>query len=94
MSRAAESAKESRLSIRANSVQKSVLARAAKVRYMNVSQFVLQASLDAAEAVITQENRIVVPLEEYQRLCEIMDEPATPTPRLRAALAEKPFWDD
>lgn len=94
MSRAnTQSPKETRLSIRANSSQKSVLARAAKARHMNVSQFVLQASLTAAEEVIEQENRILISPEEYQWLCQIMDAPATPAPRLSAALTQKPVWD-
>ena len=70
-----------------------MLARAAKAQHMNVSQFVLQASLAAARQVIEQENRVLVSIEEYEWLCQIMDEPATPAPRLRAALAQKPVWD-
>ena len=85
--------KENRLSIRANAGQKTVLARAARAQHMNVSQFVLQASLSAAEKVIEQESRIVVSPEEYDWLCQIMDQPAAPAPRLRAALAQKPVWD-
>ena len=85
--------KENRLSIRANAGQKTVLARAARAQHMNVSQFVLQASLSAAEKVIEQENRIVVSPEEYDWLCQIMDQPAAPAPRLRAALAQTPVWD-
>ncbi len=85
--------KEDRLSIRANSSQKSVLARAAKAQHMNVSQFVLQASLREAQKVIEEENRVLVSPEEIEWLCQVMDEPATPAPRLRAALAQKPVWD-
>lgn len=85
--------KEDRLSIRANSSQKSVLARAAKARHMNVSQFVLQASLREAEQVIEEENRILISPEEHEWLVRVMDEPATPAPRLRAALVQKPVWD-
>ena len=85
--------KENRLSIRANAGQKTVLARAARAQHMNVSQFVLQASLSAAEKVIEQESRIMVSPEEYDWLCQVMDQPAAPAPRLRAALAQTPVWD-
>jgi len=85
--------KENRLSIRADSGQKTVLARAAKAQHMNISQFVLQASLREAQQVIEEESRLVVSAEEYEWLCGIMDAPATPAPRLRAALAKKPVWD-
>lgn len=77
--------KENRLSIRANSGQKSVLMRAVKAQHMNVSQFVLQASLKEAQKVIEEENRILISSEEYEWLCRIMDEPATPAPRLRGS---------
>ena len=44
--------KETRLSIRASEPEKNILLRAAQARQTNVSQFVLQASLDAAHAVL------------------------------------------
>lgn len=88
-----EATREERLSIRANGAQKTVLARAAKSRHMNVSQFVLQVSLMEAERVIREETQRAVAPEEFEWLCQIMDE-ATPTPRLRAALAQKPVWDE
>lgn len=90
---AATPQKADRLSIRANSGQKTVLARAAQAQHMNVSQFVLQASLTAAARVIEQETRVVVSPEDYAWLCAVLDAPATPAPRLREALAKKPVWD-
>jgi uncharacterized protein (DUF1778 family) len=84
--------REDRLSIRANIKQKRVLAQAAQARHMNVSQFVLQASLREAEQVLKEETHLTVSPEEYEWMARIMDE-ATPAPRLRAALDEKPVWD-
>lgn len=40
------------------------------------------------------ETRIVVSAKEYEWLCQIMDEAPALAPRLRAALAQKPVWDD
>ncbi len=90
---AAKNPKEERLSIRANPNQKNVLAQAAKARHMNVSQFVLQVSLNEAERVIKEETQIIVSPEEYEQLCRVMDAPPAPAPRLKAALAKKPIWD-
>lgn len=84
---------EMRLSIRANSSQKSMLARAAAARHMNVSQFVLGASLREAEQVIHDDTRIVLSPEEYDWLVKFMDAPPTPKPRLRELLRQKPVWD-
>ena len=83
---------EVRLSIRANPNQKSVLSRAATARHMNVSQFVLGASLREAEQVINEETRIVLSAEEYDWLVKFMDE-VHPAPRLREAFRQKPVWD-
>lgn len=86
---------EARLSIRANPNQKALLARAATANHMNVSQFVLGASLREAEQIINDETRIVLSTEEYTRLVELMDEatPATPKPRLQEAIRQTPVWD-
>lgn len=59
---------------------------------MNVSQFVLQASLQEAESVLREESVLVVSPEEYAWLSRVMDE-AILAPRLRQALSEKPVWD-
>lgn len=85
--------KEERLSIRANPVQKSFLAQAAKARHMNVSQFVLQASLREAEQVISEETRITLSPSEFAWACELMDAAPAEVPRLRKALLEPPAWD-
>ncbi|AIE83575.1 hypothetical protein OP10G_0207 [Fimbriimonas ginsengisoli Gsoil 348] len=60
---------------------------------MNVSQFVLQASLREAEQVIAAEAVVTVSAEEYRWLASLMDE-ASPTPHLREALKKTPVWDD
>jgi uncharacterized protein (DUF1778 family) len=89
-----ESTKEDRLSIRANARQKTVLAQAAKARHMNVSQFVLQASLTEAERILKEETQIIVSAEEYEWLCRLLDAPPQPLPRLKEALGQKPVWDE
>jgi uncharacterized protein (DUF1778 family) len=53
--------KESRLSIRASEPEKAILAQAAQARRMNTSQFVLQASLDAAHAVLIDQTEFRLP---------------------------------
>lgn len=84
---------EDRLSIRANALQKKTLRRAAESQHMNVSQFVLQTSLQAAERILEEESRIVVSTEDYAWLCKLMDEPPRELQKLREFLNEKPVWD-
>lgn len=84
---------EDRLSIRANASQKAKLRRAADARHMNVSQFVLQTSLNAADQVLEEESKIVLSEEAYEWLCHLMDEPPRDLPNLRQLMSEKPVWD-
>jgi uncharacterized protein (DUF1778 family) len=84
--------KEDRLSIRATSFEKAILAKAAQVRHMNVSQFVLHASLREAEQIVRDETTVQVSERDFGWLCEIMDA-GNDAPRLREAVKKKPVWD-
>jgi uncharacterized protein (DUF1778 family) len=84
---------EDRLSIRANAQQKIVLRRAAEVRHTSMSQFVLEASLNEADRILAQESVLKVSAEEYDWVCQLMDQPPRDLPRLRALMQEKPVWD-
>ncbi|HEY3330009.1 MAG TPA: DUF1778 domain-containing protein [Capsulimonadaceae bacterium] len=85
---------EVRLSIRANPSQKSVLARAASARHMNVSQFVLGASLREAEQIINSESTLAVSPEQYDWLVNLMDAPTSPKPALATAVRKPAVWDE
>ena len=85
--------KEDRLSVRATTEEKILLAQAAQAEHMNVSQFVRHASLVAARRILSEEATIRVSAEEYELLVRAMDE-ATPTPRLAEALKRTPVWDE
>ena len=67
--------------------------RAAKRRHLNVSQFVLQTCLEAAEKVVQEEEAlttILVSAEEYNWLMQKLEEPPQEVPHLRRLLAEVP----
>jgi len=85
---------EDRLSIRANTSQKTTLRLAAAARHMNVSQFVLQASLTEAERILREEAQIVLTAEQFQWLMDKLEEPPQELPRLRALLNEPVVWND
>ena len=80
--------KETRLSIRASEQDKQVLVQAAQVRHTNISQFVLQASLDAAHTVLADQTEFRLPPEQWQAFCERLDEPAKVIPALRNLFGE------
>jgi uncharacterized protein (DUF1778 family) len=80
--------KESRLAIRASARVKKILAQAARVKSTNVSQFVLQASLDAAHAVLADQTEFRLPPAQWKAFCERLEAPATVIPELRDLFSE------
>lgn len=83
---------EDRLSIRASISQKETIQRAANAQHMNVSQFVLQASIQAAERVLEYESTVIVSSNQFDSICQLLDAPVLPMERLRKAIREKPNW--
>ena len=81
--------KERRLSIRASNSEKIVLKQAAQARHMNTSQFVLQASLDAAHAILIDQSEFRLAPEQWDAFCQRLEEPAKVIPALQQLFGEK-----
>jgi uncharacterized protein (DUF1778 family) len=79
---AGSAGKELRLSIRTSALEKDILWRAAQARHMNISQFVLQVSLDAANAILADQTEFRLTPEEWEAFCERLDAPARVIPPL------------
>lgn len=98
--------KDTRLHLRTSPSQKELLARAAKTRHLNLTQFVLQACLEAAEKVVREQEAqeaqceqatqsvIQVSAQHHDWLMQKLDEPPQDNPALRQLLAESPRWKD
>ena len=80
--------RESRLSIRASAPDKTLLAQAARARHMNMSQFVLAASLDAARSIIADQTEFRLPLDQWEVFCQRLDETPRTIPALRQLFSE------
>jgi uncharacterized protein (DUF1778 family) len=85
--------KETRLSIRASEPEKTILMQAAQVSHMNTSQFVLQASLDAAHAVLADRTQFRLPPEQWEAFCERLDAPPRSIPALQRLFSEPEPYD-
>ena len=81
--------KESRLSIRASEPEKTILRQAARARHMNTSQFVLQASLDAARAILVDQTEFRLAPEQWEEFCHRLDAPPKTIPALRELFSEE-----
>lgn len=93
--------KDSRLHIRTSPGQKALLAQAAQARHLNVSQFVLQTCLEAAEKVVREKaaqpdfaSAIRVSATEYDWLMQKLEEPPQGNAALRRVLTEPTIWDE
>lgn len=75
--------KEMRLSIRTTEPEKLILAQAARAQHTNVSQFVLQASLDAANALLAEKSEFRLPSDQWEAFCRKLDEPPKVIPALQ-----------
>jgi uncharacterized protein (DUF1778 family) len=84
--------KETRLSIRTTEQEKAILAEAARIRHTNVSKFVLQASLDAANAILMNQTEFRLPPDQWEAFCEHLDAPPKVVPALQRLFSEpEPF---
>lgn len=85
--------KPEQLNIRASAAQKAKLAEAARLQNMNVSQFVLSKSLDAADEVIAEQRLIRVSRAEHEWLLSKLDEAPRDIPALRALFSEPSVFE-
>ena len=85
--------KAERLSIRASEPEKAILTQAARARHMNTSQFVLQASLDAAHAVLVDQTEFHLTPEQWETFRQRLDAPARTIPALVQLFSEPEPYD-
>jgi uncharacterized protein (DUF1778 family) len=80
--------KEQRLSIRATESEKEILARAAQMQHTNISQFVLQTSLTAANAILVDQTEFRLSPDQWEAFCERLDEKPKVIPALQKLFSE------
>lgn len=81
--------KDQRLNIRVSQAEKAVVEEAASLTHMGVSQFMLQAALQAAEEVLADQSRFVLPADRRHDFVRLLERPARVVPALADA-ASKP----
>jgi uncharacterized protein (DUF1778 family) len=81
--------KDEQLNIRISQVQKNKLAEAAKLRSMNLSQFVLTAALGAADKVLADQRIIQLSAADYALFLTKLEEPPRDIPQLRTLFNKK-----
>lgn len=78
-------AKENRITARVPSSVKDTIEQAASLLGTPLNQFMVQASLRAAEDVIRQEQSVLLTRRDVRALFDLLDSPAPANPALREA---------
>jgi uncharacterized protein (DUF1778 family) len=82
-----------RLNLRIAPTVKDLLKRAAKARKYSLTDFILRSSQDAAEAVLAEQTRFVLPRQQWVAFNAALDAPAKEIPELRRLLTEPSVLD-
>ncbi len=86
--------KESRLSIRVDSVRKAVIARAAKQHGRTISDFVLQHAYQIAAELLADEGTVSLSKKHVTHIFEVLDHPpAASVAAVRKLLTERSILD-
>ena len=79
-----------RMSLRIPAKDKALLMRAASLQQINLTEFVLRASVQAAQAAIEQAERLQLSERDSLRVLDLLEAPPAPNARLRAAASALP----
>lgn len=95
MSIDSEFGKTERLSLRASTRDKAVIADAASALEASLTDFIIESAILRAEQVLADRRHFTLNTAQWQEFMELLDRPAESKPKLAAALQEPwPFSDD
>ncbi len=89
----AESPKSERIDIRATLRQKRILEQAARARQTNVSGFLLESALAAAEQALVDRRLFVLDDRRWKSFQAALNRPAKRKPALKRLLTERGLLD-
>lgn len=84
--------REKTINLRATPAQKALIERAAEAAGETRTAFVLDASLQRAEAVLADRVHFELPAAQMERFTRALDAPVSDRAALRKLLARKPRW--
>lgn len=79
-----------RMSLRIQPEEKKLLLRAAALKNTDLTDFIRQHSLDAARAIIRDEERVRLSERDSLRILELLENPPAPNEKLLAAAMALP----
>jgi len=85
--------KSERIDVRASSPVKQLLQEAARVAHKNVSEFLLEAGIVAANQTLADRSRFELSNEKWLAFQAALDQPVSAKPRLKKLLTEPGLLD-
>lgn len=85
----ATEAKSERIEVRTTPSMKALLQRAATSSHKNVTEFLLEAGITAAEEALVDRRLFRLDDAQWKAFQRVLDRPVVPKPRLARLLAEK-----
>jgi uncharacterized protein (DUF1778 family) len=79
-----------RMSLRIPAEEKAILLRAAALKHKDLSEFVRQHSVDAAKAVIREEEHVSLSQRDSLRVLDLLENPPRPNAKLLSAAKALP----
>ena len=86
---ASRSASPVRISVRATAGKRARIQRAAKISHKSVSEFLLEAGVNAADETLADRRLFKLDNEQWHAFQEVLSRPVARKPRLARLLAEK-----
>jgi len=86
-------AKRETLNIRIKAAERSLIDRAAELTGKTRTDFILEASRQAAETALLDRTLFVVSAEAYAEFMARLDAPPAPNARLERSLRKPPPWE-
>ncbi|MGH9800590.1 MAG: DUF1778 domain-containing protein [Blastocatellia bacterium] len=85
--------KSDRFSIRVSARQKEVIATAARLSRITISEFVLEQSYQAARQIVADQTSFTLTKKEWKAFCAALDAPPKTIPALRKLLTKPSVFD-
>lgn len=82
-----------RLNLRIAPAVKILILKAAKLRKNSLTDFVVRSSQDAAEAILAEQTRFVLPKAQWLAFNAALDAPAKEIPELKRLLSEPSVFE-
>ena len=80
--------KSERIDVRASAPVKQLLQEAARVAHKSVSEFLLDAGINAANQTLADRTRFDLSEEQWLAFQSVLDKPVTDKPKLKKLLSE------